>query len=210
MDTNVVLLTVDCLRYDRCGFNGYYRNTTPVLDRLAEESYLFDRAYAPGTWTSESFPGILAGSHAPDVAYRDEPRYKSIPRGAPTIASRLGANGYHTVATITNPQLSVERNFDRGFDRFANLIRERRGHGRPEGTDTNDDASAEDSGPDGAGEEGSALDGLVSAVGERYSDNELLARLRGRSGPLNPYAALFLPPWSLDAPGRSRRVADGP
>ena len=49
MDTNVVLLTVDCLRYDRCGFNGYYRNTTPVLDRLAEESYLFDRAYAPGT-----------------------------------------------------------------------------------------------------------------------------------------------------------------
>ena len=31
----------------------------------------------------------------------------------------------------------------------------------------------------------------MSAVGERYSDNELLARLRGRSGPLNPYAALF-------------------
>jgi choline-sulfatase len=191
MDTNVVLLTVDCLRYDRCGFNGYYGNTTPVLDRLAEESYLFDRAYAPGTWTSESFPGILAGSHAPDVAYWNEPRYKSIPRGAPTIASRLGANGYHTVATITNPQLSVERNFDRGFDRFSNLIRERRGHGRPEGTDTNDDASAEDSGPDGAGEEGSALDALVSAVGERYSANELLARLRGRSGLLNPYAALF-------------------
>ena len=95
------------------------------------------------------------------------------------------------MANRSNPRSKFRSTDSWGFDRFANLIRERRGHGRPEGTDTNHDASAEDSGPDGAGEEGSALDALASAVGERYSANELLARLRGRSGLLNPYAALF-------------------
>jgi choline-sulfatase len=126
-NTNVVLLTVDCLRYDRCGFNGCCSDTTPTLDRLAGNSSVFDRAYAPGPWTAESFPGILAGLHAPGVAYWDRPPYKAIPHGAPTIAIRLGDEGYTTVATVTNPQLAADRNFDRGFDRFTNLKREQGG-----------------------------------------------------------------------------------
>lgn len=173
-NTNVVLLTVDCLRYDRCGFNGYCSDTTPTLDRLAGNSSVFDRAYAPGPWTAESFPGILAGLHAPGVAYWDRPPYKAIPHGAPTIAIRLGDEGYTTVATVTNPQLAADRNFDRGFDRFTNLKREQGG---------------DDSEEDGIGAD--TFEALAGAVGDRFSDNELLARLRGRSGLSNPYAALF-------------------
>jgi len=176
MIENVVLLIVNCLRYDRCGFNGHYANTTPNLDRLATDAHIFDRAYAPGTWTSESVPGIVAGRHAPDLAFWDKVKFKAIPRDSPTIATELGDHGYHTFATLTNPQLSRERNFHRGFDRFSNLRLERR----------NDSA---DSGVDAEGH--NPFDALRRAIGERYSHNRLLARLQARTNPLNPYAALF-------------------
>jgi choline-sulfatase len=172
---NVVLLTVDCLRYDRCGFNGYYGETTPILDRLAESSYVFDRAYAPGPWTAASFPGILAGHHAPTIAYQDTLPRKAVPHGSPTIATQLGDDGYSTIATVTNPQLSAERNFDRGFDRFVNLKRESR---------PNSESTSE-------GTRDSAIDALKSTISDRISDEELLARLRGRSQLLNPHTVLF-------------------
>lgn len=118
---NVVLVTIDCLRYDRCGFNGHDRETTPTLDRLAHESTIFDATVAPGPRTSESVPGILAGLLSADCAFYDELPYKAIPSDAPTLATWLAAHGYETVAAISNPQLSPVRNFDRGFGTFTNL-----------------------------------------------------------------------------------------
>jgi choline-sulfatase len=118
---NIVLVTVDCFRYDRCGFAGHHRNTTPFLDELASESTVFDAAYASGPDTSESFPGILAGRLSGDCVYVDSPTRKAIPADAETLASHLRQHGYETAATISNPQLTRRRNFDAGFDRFENL-----------------------------------------------------------------------------------------
>jgi len=39
---SLVLITVDCLRADHCGFYGYSRPTTPLLDSLAEEAFVCD------------------------------------------------------------------------------------------------------------------------------------------------------------------------
>lgn len=118
---NVVLVTIDCLRYDRCGFNGHDRDTTPTLDRVAQEATVFDAATAAGPRTSESVPGILAGLLSADCAFYDELPFKTIPSGAPTLATWLCEQGYRTVAAIANPQLSPVRNFDQGFETFANL-----------------------------------------------------------------------------------------
>lgn len=124
---NILLLTIDCLRYDRCGFNGHERNTTPTLDRLAQESMIFDAAVAPGPRTSESVPGILAGVLSADCMFYDELAYKAIPTETPTIATWLQDHGYRTLAAVSNPQLSPIRNFDHGFDQFANLRVESQG-----------------------------------------------------------------------------------
>lgn len=124
---NIVLLTIDCLRYDRCGFNGHNQNTTPVLDQLAREATILDSAVAPGPRTSESIPGILSGLRSSECAYFDQLAYKSIPSNTPTLATWLSDQGYRTVAEISNPQLSPLRNFDRGFDKFENLRIETKG-----------------------------------------------------------------------------------
>ena len=119
---NVVLITVDCLRYDRCGFNGHRRNTTPVLDELANESYVFDRVYSTGPYTTESIPGIVAGQHSYNGAhYGDDVAWKAIAPGSQTLATYLRDIGYRTIATLTNPHLTEARHFDRGFQQFRNL-----------------------------------------------------------------------------------------
>lgn len=119
---NIVLVTVDCFRYDRCGFVGYNAHTTPTLDQLSIESYIFDKTYATGPYTTESFPGILAGEHSFDGShYGDSVGWKALSDNSETITAYLKDNGFWTSATLTNPHLVSERNFNRGFDSFRNL-----------------------------------------------------------------------------------------
>ncbi|MGB6775902.1 MAG: sulfatase-like hydrolase/transferase, partial [Terriglobales bacterium] len=57
---SLVLVTVDCLRADHCGFYGYSRSTTPFLGSLATESFVVPQAIVAGAPTYYSFPSILA------------------------------------------------------------------------------------------------------------------------------------------------------
>jgi arylsulfatase A-like enzyme len=66
---NVVLITIDCLRYDRVGiFNKKYgpkgRDTMPEVSKWATHAVRFSRAYAPGAWTSVSVGAMLRGVYA--------------------------------------------------------------------------------------------------------------------------------------------------
>ncbi|WP_146418118.1 sulfatase-like hydrolase/transferase [Haloarcula hispanica] len=119
--TNIILLTIDCFRYDRCGFNGHHRNTTPFLDKLARESIIFDNAFATGPYTTESAPGIFAGQHSFNGCYFNSRAWKAIPENSETIASYLNKHGYETLAVLSNPHMTESRNFDLGFDSFRNL-----------------------------------------------------------------------------------------
>jgi len=118
---NILFLTVDCLRYDRCGFNGYTRQTTPTLTELARSSLVFDTAVSTGPYTPESVPGFLAGLHGYNSAYYSDVDWTAIPNDAKTLASHFHDSGWETIATISNPQLTTERNFNTGFDSFRNL-----------------------------------------------------------------------------------------
>ena len=60
---SVVLVTVDCLRADHCGFMGYPRATTPFLNSLAAESLVFPTAIVAGAPTYYSLPAILASRY---------------------------------------------------------------------------------------------------------------------------------------------------
>lgn len=121
---HLVLLTIDCLRYDRCGFNGWFRDTTPFLDEIASESIVFDRAYAPGSHTLESFPGILAGQLSYNnaiEAQNDSTHSNRIQEADSTIADKLKDFGMETVGVLSNPSLSSHAGFDSGFREFQNL-----------------------------------------------------------------------------------------
>ena len=53
-DGNVLLLSIDALRANHCSYQGYKRETTPVLDRLAERGLAFTRAVSASSHTREA------------------------------------------------------------------------------------------------------------------------------------------------------------
>jgi len=43
----IILIVIDSLRQDHLGCYGYKRNTSPNIDDLAKESFLFKHAFSP-------------------------------------------------------------------------------------------------------------------------------------------------------------------
>jgi len=111
----IFLITVDCLRADVVGCIGG-GNLTPYIDRFAQKSLLFERAFANGPGTNQSFPAILTSTYfLMHGGMRLSPRYT-------TLAEVLRRNGFKTVGFHSNPFLSKILGWDRGFDEFYDYM----------------------------------------------------------------------------------------
>ena len=118
---SIVLVTVDCLRADHVGFMGYGRPTTPFLDVLANESFIFPAAIVAGAPTYYSFPAILA-SRYPMALGRD---VLGLASSEPTLASVLKQAGYATASfSAANPYLSSRFGYAQGFDTFSDFLQD--------------------------------------------------------------------------------------
>ena len=128
---NVVLVVVDALRQDRVGFLGADRPTTPFLDRLAEESAVFERAHAQGSATFASTASLFSGHWAPllapppaalpegELEPEERRRHRLVPALAAqehTLAELLSEAGYATMAVFTNPHHHSRSGFWQGFE----------------------------------------------------------------------------------------------
>ncbi len=122
MDANrksLVLITVDCLRADHCGFHGYSRPTTPFLDRLAAESFVFLTTVVAGAPTYYSLPAMLA-SRMPLALGRD---VVGLAPGESALAGTLREAGYATAAfSAANPYISPRFGYNQGFEVFEDSL----------------------------------------------------------------------------------------
>jgi len=126
---SVVLVTFDSMRADHCGYAGFDRDTTPTLDRMADEGLRFDNAIAPGPSTPESMPVILTGSHprsvtseADDTFVARQRTIRSHMAGRETLAKRFSRLGYATAGFSPNPYTSRYFGFDSGFDSYEDFV----------------------------------------------------------------------------------------
>ena len=124
---NVIVYLVDTLRADHLGVYGYDRDTSPVLDRWARGSTVFDNTYAPSSWTKPSMVTLFSGLDA--VSHGAEDRLDIIPADVLLLAERLQALGYSTFGAVTNPNVLPHWGFDRGFDIYRDL--DSAGNGTP-------------------------------------------------------------------------------
>jgi arylsulfatase A-like enzyme len=98
---------------------GYERRTTPFLDSLAGESFVFENAAASGVPTYYSLPGILASRYALAPG-RDT---LGLAPEESTIASVLQEAGFATAAfSAGNPYLSARFGYDHGFEVFRGFL----------------------------------------------------------------------------------------
>lgn len=135
---NLVLIVADALRRSNVSFLGYSRETTPHLDVLASEGYVFEQAIAVGGNTPTVMSALMTGRY-PFFGFDEEWTGASfgmrrfyadsseagLPRNLATLAERLQAAGYTTAGFITNPYLKQEFDFHRGFDRYGEIFRDR-------------------------------------------------------------------------------------
>lgn len=128
---NLVLVSIDSLRADHCGYLGDDRALTPTLDAMAADGVAFTNAIAPGPQTFSSMPVAFTGEYRPPNSLDavDADSHWARRMGAienhvqryETLPERLQRRGYTTIGFSPNPWTSTVSGFDRGFDHFVDV-----------------------------------------------------------------------------------------
>jgi len=116
---NVILIGADTLRADHLGCNGYGRDTTPVIDRLAQEGVLFTEAFSHVASTTPEFSTISTSkvpmSHG---VLCNTSRGYHLEKRHVTLAELLKNNGYITAAFTSGFSMKKSSGLTQGFDVF--------------------------------------------------------------------------------------------
>jgi arylsulfatase A-like enzyme len=135
-NTNVILITLQCLRPDHMGIGGYKRDTTPNLDRISKSAVRFENSIAQVNLTPPAMMAALTGQYARVngmVAF-DVTKESTSARTMPEI---LKYYGYSTAAVLSSPEfflrydgesgkeINLRDVFSRPFDEY--ITSQRRG-----------------------------------------------------------------------------------
>jgi arylsulfatase A-like enzyme/Flp pilus assembly protein TadD len=119
---HVVLISVDTCRADYLSCYGYAWPTTPHIDALAKQGYLFSHAMTPIPLTVPAHTSMLTGAIPPHHG-KHENKDPYFDPSHVTLAALLKAKGYRTGAfvgsQIMNGSFGLNRGFDTYDDRFA-------------------------------------------------------------------------------------------
>jgi len=119
---NVVLITLDTLRADHLGCYGYFRDTSPRLDALADESVLFEHCTVPMATTLPSHVSMLTGTwpleHGVLANVAHGGQAFAISPGLEPLSRTLSDAGYETAAFISAKPLRPKSGIGAGFDHF--------------------------------------------------------------------------------------------
>jgi len=128
----VVLVTIDTLRADSLPMRPGASPATPFLDTMAEEGVVYERAYAPSSWTVPSmaslFTSIEPWSHGVNTGLIRRPKQGGdvgvqnqpiLPASYLTLAETFRKAGYRTVGIASNQHLGARQGFKQGFDFYT-------------------------------------------------------------------------------------------
>jgi arylsulfatase A-like enzyme len=120
----VVLITLDALRADQVGGLGGGPGLTPNLDALIRQADWAGRAVAASSWAVPSMASLLTGL----TPWQHHAILEGNARLADdliTLPKALKALGYRTTAFTTGRWFTSEQGYDRGFDAFDVMGRNR-------------------------------------------------------------------------------------
>ncbi|WP_437732763.1 sulfatase-like hydrolase/transferase [Sorangium sp. So ce1335] len=113
-DLNVVLITIDTLRWD-LGYAGNPRPVSPNLDALAARSTVFERAYALASYTGKSIGPMLIGKYGSET-HRNWGHFNTFSEEDTFVAERLKGAGVRTMSVHGHRYFGRFGGLDRGFD----------------------------------------------------------------------------------------------
>jgi arylsulfatase len=132
--TNVILISLQCLRADHLGVYGYQRNTSANIDRLAGKSVLFENAISQANLTPVAQMSVLTSQY-PRVNGMVSFEVAKESVTTRTLPEILKYYGYTTAATVSSPEFFMRFDtaggelinpgdvFSRSFDYFGRTAR---------------------------------------------------------------------------------------
>lgn len=128
----IILIIIDTLRADHLGCYGYERNTSPNIDKLSEESILFNWVFSPSSYTYAVHSSVFSGKYPGCNSFGFDGVYNFSTlneRNDILLSDILNLHSYDT-AIFTSCFILSECKIDRGFknkdgsfSNFGNLVR---------------------------------------------------------------------------------------
>jgi choline-sulfatase len=124
-ELNVILVSMDALRYDRTGIGGK-TGLTPNLDALAEESIVFHNAVSAASWTLPSHMSVWTGrwpsvhgiTNKLKLLSEDQMVPTSLSPGIETFPDILIREGWIAGGFTGGAGVQASFGFGRGFDHY--------------------------------------------------------------------------------------------
>ncbi len=121
---NVLFLVIDSLRSDHMSGNGYRKKTTPHLDEVGKDAWVFTRAYSQSSTTALSMPSMHAGRRPGSMQWKaGYPQPLHPERMLPAVMSKIG---YRTTLAVNQYVKRFLKGLQRGFQEILTV---------PKGTD---------------------------------------------------------------------------
>jgi len=118
---NVLFITLDALRADHMGIYGYYRDTSPHLDKFFERGTVYEYAYCTETNTAPSVASFLSGMLPQDTGLRLV--LQVYPPDIKLMPDYLSEMGYQTAGIVSNMVLISEAcSLNTHFDYYDDYI----------------------------------------------------------------------------------------
>ena len=120
--TPVILVSIDTLRSDRLPIYGYQGVETPAIDRLREDSVMWQRAYTHVGLTLPSHSTIMTGLLPAEHGVRDNLGYTLEGESLPLLARDLSERGYATGGFVSSYVLRSATGMSQGFDVYDDAV----------------------------------------------------------------------------------------
>jgi len=116
-DTNIILISLQCLRPDHLGVYGYKRDTSPNIDKFAKQAVLFENAISQANLTPVAQMSVLTSQY-PRVNGMISFEITKDQVTQTTLPGILKKYGYTTAAALSSPEFFMR--YDTGEQTMVN------------------------------------------------------------------------------------------
>ena len=113
---NIILVSIDTCRSDYLSCYGYPHQTSPNIDKFAQEALLFEKVISPAPMTLPSHCSMLTGTIPPYHGVHDNFQY--LTDSHTTLAELLKQRGFTTAAFVSAYVLDSKFGLSQGFDAY--------------------------------------------------------------------------------------------
>lgn len=116
---SVLIILADTLRADHIGCYGYQRQTSPNIDKFAEECLVFEKAFSPSPWTKTTVGSVMTSLYPHEHnAFRWA---DNLSNANLTLSEIFRNTNYQTFCAQANQIITSRYGFHQGFQVYKEM-----------------------------------------------------------------------------------------